>query len=144
MRDYVKHHALNRWPVGQLELRGAVKIPDVYHEAALYVFPYQHAIHQFTPTSVIEAMMAGTPVVMSDLPFLRDLTQGGSMAYLFPPGDEEGLAGVVLKALGDPEGCRARGQEAKTYAKSRWSILTSAEKTRRIAESLKQKEDRGS
>jgi glycosyltransferase involved in cell wall biosynthesis len=120
-----------------------VKIPDVYHEAALYVFPYQHAIHQFTPTSVIEAMMAGTPVVMSDLPFLRDLAQGGSMAYLFPPGDEEGLAGAVLKALGDLEGRRVRGQEARKYAQSQWSIRASAEKTRRIAQSLKTRE-RGS
>lgn len=143
MKDYVLHHSLNRWPVGHLELRGAVKIPDVYHEAALYVFPYQHAIHQFTPTSVIEAMMAGTPVVMSDLPFLRDLAQGGSMAYLFPPGDEEGLAGAVLKALGDPEGRRVRGQEARKYAQSQWSIRASAEKTRRIAQSLKTRE-RGS
>ncbi len=143
MKDYVLHHSLNRLPVGNLELRGAVKIPDVYHEAALYVFPYQHAIHQFTPTSVIEAMMAGTPVVMSDLPFLRDLAQGGSMAYLFPPGNEEGLVGAVLKALGDPEGCRVRGQEARKYAHCKWSIRASAEKTRRIAQSLKTRE-RGS
>lgn len=142
MRDYVMHHFLNRWPVGHLELRGAVRIPDVYHEAALYVFPYQHTIHQFTPTSVIEAMMAGTPVVMSDLPFLRDLAQGGSMAYLFSPGDEVGLAGAVLKALGDPDERRARGQKVRRYAQSRWSILASAEKTRRIAQSLKNQGER--
>jgi|GEM_PF-1558135 len=139
MKDYVLRHFLNRWPVGHLELRGAVKIPDVYQEAALYVFPYQHSIHQFTPTSVIEAMMAGTAVVISDLPFLRDLAQGGSMAYLFPPGNEEGLAEAVLKALADPEGCRVRSQKARTYAQSKWSILASAEKTRAIAQSLKTK-----
>jgi glycosyltransferase involved in cell wall biosynthesis len=143
LKEYVLHHFLNRWPTGHLELRGAVKIPEVYHEAALYIFPYQHSITQFTPTSVIEAMMAGTPVVMSDLPFLRELAQGGSMAYMFPPDDEEGLAAIVLKALGDPEGCRARAQEARRYAQKKWSILVSVEETRRIAQRLRAKEKRG-
>jgi glycosyltransferase involved in cell wall biosynthesis len=59
--------------------------------------------------TVLEALAAGTPVVASDLPVLREV--GGSAATYAPVGDPEAFAAAlaaVLAAPGDPSVRRAQ------------------------------------
>lgn len=51
-------------------------------------------------TAVVEAMVAGVPVVAFDIPAVREATDDGRAASLVPVGDEVGLAREMLRALG--------------------------------------------
>lgn len=65
----------------------------------------------------IEAMQNGTPVVASDLPGVRVPTQKHQMGLVFPPGDSEALADVLLEILRDTE-------KYKTQDKNVWTEYT--------------------
>jgi glycosyltransferase involved in cell wall biosynthesis len=109
-------------PALDLELRAQVKVPDIFAEVDLYLFPYRVGLEQFVPTSILEAMAAGVPVVMSDLKMLAPLTGGGRMAYVCPRGEGRALAETVLSALGEEVGRRDRARAAKEYVSREWSI----------------------
>jgi glycosyltransferase involved in cell wall biosynthesis len=66
---------------------------------------------------VLEAMAAGTPVVCSDLPALREVA--GGLAVLVPPGDPAALAMALASVNGaadDPAGAAARRAHASRYS----------------------------
>jgi glycosyltransferase involved in cell wall biosynthesis len=65
---------------------------------------------------VPEAMIAGVPVVCSDIPALRWVTANGTHARLFPTGDAERLADAVEVYLRDPEETRRRVAGAQEWA----------------------------
>lgn len=74
----------------------------------------------------LEALAAGTPVVVSDIPALREVT-GDRAAAVFPVGDTDALAGALadlLVAGGDPDARAAR----RAYA-ARWTWDRCAERT---------------
>lgn len=80
-----------------------------------------------TPQKPVEAMALRRPVVMSDLPALRETATtegGGSAAQLFPAGDHSALASMII-ALAESETLRLRLVESG-YARAqtrRWSDL---------------------
>jgi len=51
--------------------------------------------------AVVEAMAAGLPVVVSDLPAFRELLADGREGLKVPPGDPEALAGAIARVLDD-------------------------------------------
>jgi glycogen(starch) synthase len=55
----------------------------------------------------LEAMAAGTPVVVSDTGGLRDIVSDGTTGLMVPPGEPAALAEAVASLLGD----RARRDE---------------------------------
>jgi phosphatidylinositol alpha-mannosyltransferase len=61
---------------------------------------------------LLEAMAAGTPIVASDLPAYRAVTDGGRAALLVAPGDAPAIAASVQRVLDDAgvaAACRAAG-----------------------------------
>jgi glycosyltransferase involved in cell wall biosynthesis len=74
--------------------------------------------------ALIEAMACGCPVIATDAPHgPKDILEGGEYGLLVPNGDEQALAGSMLRILGDPAlqvVLRRRGQErAAQYDVSR-------------------------
>ena len=71
---------------------------------------------------LIEAMAAGAPVVCSDLPGFRDVTEG--VGLLVPPGDPAALGAALKRVLGDDalqaDMSRKSSERARRYD---WSIL---------------------
>ncbi len=51
--------------------------------------------------AVVEAMAAGLPVIVSDLPAFRELLADGREGLKVPPGDPEALAGAIARVLDD-------------------------------------------
>jgi glycosyltransferase involved in cell wall biosynthesis len=51
----------------------------------------------------VEAMLSGTPVVVSDVPGAREVVTRTDLGQLVPPEDPEALARGVLDVLADPE-----------------------------------------
>jgi glycosyltransferase involved in cell wall biosynthesis len=72
----------------------------VYYSAAdIVVLPYLSALG---PSAVMmEAFLHHTPVVASDVDFLREDISSEKTGLLIPPGDSEALARAVIRLLGD-------------------------------------------
>jgi glycosyltransferase involved in cell wall biosynthesis len=84
---------------------GYAALPGALHAAAAVVsIPSSDG----TPVSVLEAMACGTPVIVSDLPSLRDWVREGESGLLCPPRDAAQLAAQLQRALALPAGERTR------------------------------------
>jgi glycosyltransferase involved in cell wall biosynthesis len=66
--------------------------------------------------TVIEANAAGTPVIGSDVPGLRDSIVDGKTGVLIPYGDSAALADTLIMLLNDRERIRTMSDEAKQWA----------------------------
>ncbi len=87
---------------GRVVRLGRVSVMDVLAASDVAVLPYRFTIGQAVfPAALIEAIAAHRPVVTSDLPVLRELTDDGQTALLTPPGDAEKLAGAIERVLTD-------------------------------------------
>ena len=134
LRTALLTHRLNSWPEEMISLEPAVKVPDIYYAADLFIFPYQADIPVFRPTSVIEAMMAGTATVLSDKPFLKRSMGVQGNAYWFRSDDQEDLAATILTALKNPDGIEITACKAQAYASSHWAISHTAGELIRLLE----------
>ena len=85
----------------QVELLGRIEegdLPDFYARLDVFVLPSVNAYEAFGMVQV-EAMLAGVPVVASDMRGVRvpvQLTGGGRLA---PAGDAEGLAAAIIQVV---------------------------------------------
>jgi glycosyltransferase involved in cell wall biosynthesis len=75
------------------------------------------------PIKLIEALAMGKPVVVADLPVLRDEMGANPAGWFFKPGDAVDLAKVIGMALQNRETLTAVGARARQYAVShrRWA-----------------------
>jgi glycogen(starch) synthase len=68
----------------------------------------------------LEAMAAGTPVVVARTGGLGDLVRPGETGLVVPPASPPALAEAVTRVLADPEGSRAMAQRAQIDAAERF------------------------
>jgi glycosyltransferase involved in cell wall biosynthesis len=59
------------------------------------------SLHEGLPNAVMEAMVAGVPVVATAVGGAKELVRDGDTGYLAPPADSAALAERMLFALGD-------------------------------------------
>jgi phosphatidylinositol alpha-mannosyltransferase len=65
--------------------------------------PYRLTLGQAVfPAALLEALAANVPVVTSDLPLLRELTNHGKTALLAPPENPSALARAIERVLAEP------------------------------------------
>lgn len=94
-------------------------IPGVLSSLDLFVLS---SLREGAPISVIEAMMAGVPAVLSDIPALREISDDGKYALLFQTGNEEDLAAKLINLGNDTaEGSRL-ASTAKQWALEQFGI----------------------
>lgn len=86
------------------------ELAALYANAALIVFP---SLYEGFGIPILEAMAAGRPLLLSDTPVFRELTEGRG-AY-FNPTDSAAMADAVAALLDNP----ARQQELVTYGHAR-------------------------
>lgn len=81
------------------------EIPAYYSLIDLFVVPRidERAARFVTPLKPFEAMAVGRPVVVSDLPALREIVDPPHRGLTFEPGDAESLADVITDCERDPE-----------------------------------------
>jgi L-malate glycosyltransferase len=108
-------------------------IPDIL--AALDVFVFS-SLHEGLPLAVSEAMLAGVPMIVSDIEPLLEATGGGDYAEVFPVGDEAALSEKVVGLLGDPESRTALAGRAKAFARDNFSIDAHMRKLTHLYRSL--------
>jgi glycosyltransferase involved in cell wall biosynthesis len=74
------------------------------------------------PLVVIEAMLAGLPVVATDVHNVKEAVLDGETGLLIPPEDVPAIAGAVRTLLDDPLRRRRMGQRGRKLALERFSI----------------------
>jgi glycosyltransferase involved in cell wall biosynthesis len=111
--------------VGQVEIRFVPfqsernVVVDYYRAADVYV----HAAHVDTfPTSVLEALACGTPVVATRVGGIPEQVDDGQTGFLVAPRDPEPLAGRTLQLLRDADLRRAIGRSASETAQRRFGL----------------------
>jgi glycosyltransferase-like protein len=99
------------------------EMPWWYHTADAFAFP---SIKEGWGLALLEAMAAGTPTVVCDLPVFREYLKLGQDALAVAPGDDEGLASQ-LSALATDERLRHRLVAAGRRVARRYSWDQTAE-----------------
>ena len=80
-----------------IRLAGYVSAADrqkLYGEAAAFVFP---SLYEGFGSPQTEAMAAGLPLILSDIPTNREVS--GNYGYFYPLGDESALAALMARAV---------------------------------------------
>jgi glycosyltransferase involved in cell wall biosynthesis len=106
------------------------ELKALYDGASVFAFP---SWHEGFGLPVLEAMVAGVPVVASDIPALREVA--GEAAVLVPPGRPEVWADALSRVLGSSS-LRAELKGAGRQRAALFSWKKTAEATLAIYEEL--------
>ena len=109
--------------VTHLGFRTPLEIRCLYRAAGVLVYP---SLFEGFGMPVAEAILAGTPVVCSDIAPLREI--GGDAVVTFDPRNSDAIAEALLKVLGDSE-LRASLLEKGTERRKAFSPEAIARKT---------------
>lgn len=108
-------------------------VPDILAELDIFVFS---SLQEGLPVAVSEAMLAGVPLIVSDIGPLLEATHNGEYAEVFPVRDERILAEKLVLLLRDPERRVTRGVKAREFALENFSIDSHLRELRSMYESL--------
>lgn len=86
--------------------------------------------------TLVEAMMAGTPVVASDIPAHREVSRGGRFAALVATADSSDYAKAIAAIRDDPDLASRMTQEGRTHASATYSTEAHVRKVEAIYLSL--------
>lgn len=93
---------------------------ETYRCADLFVLP---SLSEGLPTSILEAMYFGLPVVATDIPGVKDHFK--DVALLVPPKNEDRLAEAIVKLLDDEELRRRLSKAGEELVKRKytWDVV---------------------
>jgi glycosyltransferase involved in cell wall biosynthesis len=74
-------------------------IPDLLAAADVFAMP---SLWEGLPLALLEAMVAGKPILASDTSGIPEAVRQGIDGFLTPPGDVESLAAALRRVLDDP------------------------------------------
>ncbi|WP_439031907.1 glycosyltransferase [Gordonia terrae] len=97
-------------------------VPERMASASIFVLP---SVQEPLPMSVLEAMAAGLPVVVTDTCGFAGLIAEAD-AGLVVDDSVEALTAALDALLADPDGARARGLRGRRAVEDRWGIGTVA------------------
>lgn len=98
----------------QVILVGArTDIPDILAASDVFVLSSRW---EGLPLVIIEAMVAGLPVVASRVGGVPELVEDGVTGFLVPPGNPEALAEALQRLFEDKELCRRMGEAGREKA----------------------------
>jgi glycosyltransferase involved in cell wall biosynthesis len=99
-------------------------VAELLCAADVFVLPSRR---EGLPGSLLEAMALECPVVVSDLPQVREVVDE-STALIVPPDDPDALAEAITQSLSDPAAARARTDAARVRFCDRYTVGPVAER----------------
>lgn len=106
-RDVVEEHIRETGAQEAVRLTGKVphdEVVDYYAQLDVFVIPRidERAARLVTPLKPFEAMALGVPLVVSNLPALREIVGDGARGEIFTTGDAMALADVLERLSSSP------------------------------------------
>lgn len=94
-------------------------VPALLALADIFAFPSRHEGH---PGAVVEAMLAGKPILVSDIPVHREMIEEGESGRFVDPDDIPRLADMITSLLRNPDRAQRLGDQARAIARQRFDI----------------------
>jgi glycosyltransferase involved in cell wall biosynthesis len=96
------------------------ELVQAYKSANVFILP---SLSEGLPTTILEAMYFGLPVIATDIPGIRDHFK--DVALLIPPKNENKLAEAIVKVLDDKKSAERLSLTGTKLVKSRytWDIV---------------------
>jgi glycosyltransferase involved in cell wall biosynthesis len=127
----------------RVELTGLIQRDEVFARCAASDVFISVSRGEGLPVAVMEAMAAGKPVILSDIPPHRELADGAEFIPLVRPGDVDGFARELRRFMGMPASDRAAiGALCQQLVYSRFTIDRMQAGYERIYRELGKSEDR--
>ena len=95
-------------------------IPALLGLADAFAFPTEY--REGVPRVLLEAALAGLPIVTTNIPGCRDVVRDGSTGLIIPTRAPKVLAGRILDLLRDRETARAMGARARELVRQEFSL----------------------
>jgi len=111
-----------------------VKLASEFELSSIYLFPTYHG--EGMPTSVLEAMAFGLPVITRPVGGIKDFFEDGKMGYVTESKDPKVFAELIQKLLDNPEKLRAISEYNHKYAKEHFLASKVAKKLEEIYMSI--------
>lgn len=105
---------------------------DYYRTADVLICP---SFHEGSPRVVKEALAAGCPAIVSDIPGTRIIDPDGDVLQFFEPGDAEHLTALMIELVDNPER-RARLERRGQQLIRNFSPKAIADRYRRLYDEL--------
>ncbi len=86
--------------------------------------------------AVLEAMLAGLPVVASRVGGVRELVAEGETGLLVPPADPQSLADALMRLLGDPDLARRLGEAGRERYRRDFALESFARGTEAVYDAV--------
>ncbi len=91
---------------------GRETLSEVYRTADAFVFPSRK---EGLPNVVLEAMASGLPVIVSDLPGLKNVVSPCKTGVVIPIGDIDALENAIVALVSSKTGKNTLGEAARAY-----------------------------
>lgn len=111
-------------------------MPKVYNMSDIVIFPVADMKGKFdVPLAVIEAFACEKPVVISDLPVLREFATPDNSVIIETANNEQMIDSIV-KLSQDKELCQKIGKAARVFAQENFDITKVAQKYEKVYKSF--------
>ncbi|MEW9700284.1 glycosyltransferase family 4 protein [Paenibacillus sp. SI8] len=111
-------------------------VPYLLRHSDLFVLA---SLQENQPFSIMEAEIAGLPVIVSDVAGLPEMVDNGRIGLIFPNGNSEVLASQIVTLLGNDNYRGKLGAKAKQWGMKQWSMDTMAKQLLHTYELAKRK-----
>ncbi len=95
-------------------------VPALLRAADIFAFPTEY--REGVPRALMEAALAGLPVVATEMPGCTDVVAQGESGRLVPPRDPRRLAASILGMLANPQAAAAMGQRARAHVRAGFGL----------------------
>lgn len=95
-------------------------VPALLGMADLFAFPTQY--REGVPRVLLEAGLAGLPIVASNMPGCNEVVETGWNGYLVPPGDAGALAARITEILSDRRAGALMGGRSVEFVKQHFAL----------------------
>lgn len=105
-------------------------VPALLRQADVFAFPSEY--REGIPRVLLEAGLAGLPIVTTDMPGCSDVVTDGWNGYLVPPRDPKRLARRVVDLLRDRATAKEMGERSASRVKRKFGLETILDQYERL------------
>ena len=111
-------------------------VPRLLAALDIYV---QSSVNEGLSLSILEAMAAGKPVIITDVGGARELVENGKTGILIAPGSAEEISGAIFGLLEDPAKPPLLATAGREYVEKEFGLLHMMESYRNLYATLLQR-----